>query len=76
MPELGQYVRAHVRASATGFGSWLGLFTGVKCSMVVMRKKQDLLNTAVAGAVAGSVPVIKTGESLWLLQHICHNHGT
>lgn len=44
-----RHVLYRVRASAFQFGSWVGAYRGVKCSMQTLRGKRDFLNGAVAG---------------------------
>ena len=50
------------RMSSTGrqFGMVLGTYTVIKCSMGVMRGKQDIINTFSAGFIVGSLEALKT----------------
>ena len=49
--------------SAASFGTYLGVYSGTKCSMAVARGgKQDLLNTATAGGLAGALSVLRSGD--------------
>lgn len=46
---------------ACSFGGFLGAYSGVKCSLAVARGgKQDLLNSGLAGALAGSIGSLRT----------------
>ena len=42
------------------FAGYLGVYGGTKCSMIVARGKRDVWNAGAAGAVAGSLSVLRT----------------
>lgn len=58
---LVQHVLLRARGSALSFGSWIGMYQGSKCSMVVARGgKKDAFNAFAAGFAAGAVPALPT----------------
>ena len=52
-------LRAGVSNAAT-FGGFLGVYTGLKKYMVYTRQRTDLVNSFVAGAVAGAIGSLRT----------------
>ena len=48
-------------AAPRSFGGFLGVYSGVKCSLVVARGGTgDVLNAGVAGALAGRIGTLRT----------------
>lgn len=56
---LGHVAQAAAR-NALGFASWTAMFGFTKCELVKLRRKNDMLNPAIAGFVTGGVLSLAT----------------
>ncbi|KAM3723781.1 putative mitochondrial import inner membrane translocase subunit [Dirofilaria immitis] len=43
------------------FAAWGGLFSAIDCSLVAIRKKEDMLNPVVSGGLTGALLAVRSG---------------
>ncbi|MCP9259272.1 Mitochondrial import inner membrane translocase subunit Tim17-A [Dirofilaria immitis] len=48
------------------FAAWGGLFSAIDCSLVAIRKKEDMLNPVVSGGLTGALLAVRSGPMVMM----------
>jgi len=64
MRDIMREVRVRSPLLGVQFAAWGGMFSAVDCTMVAIRKKEDMLNSIISGGVTGALLTIRSGPGV------------